>query len=101
MGFEEFIVYARGLVYLATFILLASFSGKGSRWRPMVSLFAVVLAGSSAALAVYSFLAPPAVVYIVPTVLQTAYCLSVFGLVLGCRGNLAKIVPPFKGRAHV
>jgi len=101
MGFEEFIVYARGLVYLATFILLASFSGKGSRWRPMVSLFAVVLAGSSAALAVYSFLSPPAVVYIVSTVLQTAYCLSVFGLVLGCRGNLAKIVPPFKGRAHV
>ena len=101
MGFDEFVVYARGLVYLATFILLASFSGKGSRWRPFVSLFAVALAGSSLSLAVLSFLAPPRVIYIIPTILQTAYCLSVFGLVLGCRGNLAKIVPPFnRGSAH-
>lgn len=100
MGFDEFLVYARGAVYLATFILLASFSGKGSRWRPFVSFFAFVLAGSSFALAVMSFLLPVVVVYVVPTILQTAYCLSVFGLVAGCRGNLAKIVPPFKSRAH-
>ena len=100
MGIEDFLGYFRGALYLATFVVLASFSGKSSRWRPMVSLFAVGLAGTSAGLGVMSFLAPPIVMRAAPMVLQTMYCLCVFALVVGCRGNLAKILPPFKRQKH-
>lgn len=100
MGLEDVLIYVRGAVYLATFLVIASFRGKGSRWRPGVSFFAVGLAGTSAALGVMSFLAPPIVARVGPLWLQTAHCLCVFCLVAGCRGNIAKILPPFKGRAH-
>lgn len=100
MGIEDLLVYLRGTVYLATFALIASYSGKGSRWRPAVSLFAVGLAGTSFGLGVLSFLAPPIVARAAPMVLQTLHCVCVFALVVGCRGNLAKILPPFKRQKH-
>lgn len=99
MGLEDILIYARGALYLATFLVIASFSGKTSRWRPGVSFFAIGLAGTSAALGVLSFLAPPVIARAGPVWLQTAYCLCVFALVAGCRGNIAKILPPFKNQA--
>lgn len=100
MGIEDFLIYLSGALYLATFVVLASFSGKSTRWRPMVSLFAVGLAGTSAGLGVMSFLAPPIVARAAPMVLQTLHCICVFALVVGCRGNLAKLLPPFKRQKH-
>lgn len=100
MGPEDIQIYVRGVVYLATFVTIASFSGKSSRWRPGVSVFAIGLAGTSAALGVMSFLLPPFALQIGPSWLQTAYCVCVFALVAGCRGNIAKILPPFRGRAR-
>lgn len=100
MGIEELAGFVRGVFYLATFAVVASYAPRGARWRPAVSLFAVGLAGTSAALGVLSFLAPSVLAPLAPTALQTLHSVCVFALVVGCRGNLAKILPPFKRQKH-
>lgn len=99
MDFETAILMARGLLQIATFVILASHSGKGCRWKPGVSLLAVVLAGSSAGLGTITVLG--ASTYLpLPQWLISVYALALFVIAISCRGNVARLVHPYHCRSR-
>lgn len=99
MEFETALLMARGLLQVATFIILASYSGKDCRWKPGVSLLAVALAGSSASLGTFTLLGWSAFLPF-PQWLVTLYALAVFGIAVGCRGNVARLIDPYHCRSR-
>lgn len=96
MSFDEFLLAGRALAHLATFLIIARFCDPSARYRPFVSLFAVVLAGSSLALAVQILTNWPAVRAQGPHIWATIYAATVFGAVAYTGGNLARLLPRIK-----
>ncbi len=99
MDLESVLRAIAAIVYFATFVVIASYKTGGANWRPGVSAFAVVLAGSSFAL---SLLIVTGVMDHVIGALLWALCLQclcVLGLVVRCHGNLAKLLPNLKSRS--
>ncbi len=98
MEIETIVRIVCAMGYFGTFLIIASYHPGESSWRPGVSLFAVALAGSSAALTV--LVAMGLLQSVIGSLLWAlcAQCLCVFGLVARCRGNLAKLLPRFKCR---
>lgn len=100
MEFDPILRVVSAVGYFGTFLIIASYHPGDSNWRPGVSLFAALLAGSSFGLAVIVALG------LLDQVLGSllwglcAQCLCVFALVARCRGNLAKLLPRFKCRTH-
>lgn len=91
MEHEAGLLMGRGLLQVVTFLIIASHSGDGLRWKPGVSLLAVVLAGSSAAMGVLTLLGWSNQIP-VPQWLISVYALGVFVASVGCRGNLARLI---------
>lgn len=101
MELENVLRAIAALSYFCTFLIIASYRTTRARWRPWVSAFAIALAGSSFALSILIASGVMPHVISAPLWAICIQCLCVFGLVLRCRGNVAKLLPNLKPRAHL
>lgn len=100
MELETVLIGVRGVMNLATFLIIARYYDPAARYRPWVSIVATLIAAFSFSLAVWS-------VYAV--VMPSCQCAStsgrvhemllfgmfaiLLGLVVRCKGNVAKMLP--------
>lgn len=96
MEIDAVLLVLRALAHLITFAIVASFHDPEARWRPGVSLLAVLLAGSSAALAAQILTNWAQVIQSGPQLFHTLFAYAVLALIAWTRGNLAKLLPRMK-----
>lgn len=100
MDLETVLLAARGVMNLATFLIVASYYERGARYRPVVSFVATGIAGCSLSLAVWTafdLYQPVCRCSTVMGITQQTLLVSMFAILLGlvarCKGNIAKLLP--------
>ncbi|MNQ62185.1 hypothetical protein D3C85_765200 [compost metagenome] len=100
MELESILQASRGVMNLATFLIVASFYDRTARYRPLVSIVATGIAGFSAALATWTAfnLWKPTCICTTPSgTIQEFLLVGMFAILLGLvvrsKGNVAKLLP--------
>ncbi|MGD9662062.1 MAG: phage holin family protein [Porticoccaceae bacterium] len=91
MNYDAFILITRLAIHVATAILLASYFGTGYRYRPVISLTAAIMAGSSAALAMQIATLWDEMLSFGANTWATVFSGAVLFVIARARGNVAKL----------
>ncbi|ATW62256.1 hypothetical protein Psp6_00003 [Pseudomonas phage Psp6] len=100
MELETVLIGVRGVMNLCTFIIIARYYDPAARYRPLVSIVATLIAAFSFSLAIWSVYAlalPSCLCVTTSNRIQEMLLVGMFAILLGlvvrCKGNVAKMLP--------